>query len=57
MGNNYEAIINSSLPRQLAEEHVDWLLRILRPILVEEFIHGYKHGVEDNEPPLTGDNP
>jgi len=34
--------------RQLAEEHVDWLISFITPIVrkvgVEEFIHGYKHG-------------
>ena len=35
-------------PRQLAEEHVEWLIDILVPIIrrvgIEEFTHGYKHG-------------
>jgi len=34
---------------KLAEEHVDWLLDLIRPILVEEFKHGYRHGWEDKE--------
>ena len=37
--------------RKQAEDHVDWLISILVPIIrliaIEEFIHGYKHGVED----------
>ena len=35
--------------QKLAEDHVDWLLEIMRPLLVEEFIHGYKHGQESKE--------
>lgn len=31
----------------LAEQHVDWLLKLLRPLLIEEFVHGYKHGREE----------
>jgi len=34
--------------RQLAEEHVDWLISFIVPIIrkvgIEEFAHGYKHG-------------
>lgn len=32
--------------RVLAESHVDWFLGILRPLLLEQFKHGFKHGVE-----------
>jgi len=31
----------------LAEDHVDWQLGILRPLLISYFNHGYKHGRED----------
>ena len=31
----------------LAIEHVDWLLVMLRPLLLTHFVHGYKHGQED----------
>jgi hypothetical protein len=30
--------------RKEAEQHVDWLLKTMRPLLIEEFIHGHKHG-------------
>jgi len=33
--------------RKTAEEHVDWLLRTVRELMVTEFEHGYKHGWED----------
>lgn len=38
-----------SMPRQyeLAHEHVEWFLRVLQPLLVSHFVHGYKHGMED----------
>jgi len=39
--------------RQLAEEHVEWLISFLVPIIrkvgVDEFIHGYKHCAQDIE--------
>ena len=31
---------------KLAENHVDWLLSVLRPLMIEEFKHGYRHGFE-----------
>jgi len=43
----------SKSPRQQAEEHVDWLLDFIVPIIrkigIEEFVHGYKHGQEDSK--------
>lgn len=30
----------------LAIQHVDWFLTIIRPIIIEHMIHGYKHGYE-----------
>ena len=37
----------------LAERHVEWLMKVIIPIVrivaTEEFIHGYKHGLEDKE--------
>jgi hypothetical protein len=51
MKGNLEQIIESDLPHQLANEHVDWLMdilnQILPPLLKVEFIHGYKHGIEE----------
>ena len=35
--------------RELANNHVDWLLDIMRPLLIAEFIHGFRHGWELNE--------
>ena len=34
---------------KLAEDHVDWFLEIIRPLLLAEFIHGFKHGKRDNQ--------
>ena len=40
---------------RLAQDHVDWLLETLRPLMVEEFLHGYKHGEKDVEDGKNGD--
>ena len=32
--------------KKLAEAHVNWLLETLKPILISQFVHGYKHGME-----------
>lgn len=32
---------------ELAYEHVNWFLRAIRPLLIDHFEHGYKHGRED----------
>lgn len=37
------------LPASLAEEHVDWFLGIVRPMLISYFEHGYKHGKESKD--------
>lgn len=29
-----------------AANHVDWLLGTLRPLLIDQFLHGFKHGLE-----------
>ncbi len=29
-----------------AEQHVDWFLEILKPLLVNHMVHGFKHGQE-----------
>jgi hypothetical protein len=33
--------------RKMAEAHVDWFLQMVRPLLIEHMMHGYKHGFED----------
>ena len=35
--------------KELAENHVDWLLNIMRPLLITEFLHGFRHGWELND--------
>jgi len=35
------------IAEKLAKDHVDWFLRAVRPLLIMNFIHGYKHGKED----------
>ena len=36
--------------KKLAENHVDWFLKTIRPLLIEHFIHGYKHGIDSLNP-------
>ena len=31
---------------KLANEHIEWFLSTLRPLLFSHFIHGYKHGID-----------
>jgi hypothetical protein len=31
----------------LAIAHVEWFLNAISPLLIDHFIHGYKHGQED----------
>ena len=31
---------------KLANEHIEWFLSLLRPLLFSHFVHGFKHGVE-----------
>lgn len=41
--------MDMSLGRKLAEEHVDWFLETIRPLLIEFMTHGYKHGTKDKK--------
>ncbi len=34
------------MSEKLANEHVDWYLASIRPLLIEFMKHGFKHGVE-----------
>lgn len=40
--------VNDEKLRKMAERHVDWYLSAMRPQLIDHFIHGFKHG-EENE--------
>lgn len=37
-------MIKKKIDKSFAEQHVDWLLKIIRPLLITQFEHGYKHG-------------
>ena len=39
--------IKDTNERELASAHVDWYLDSIRSLLVDHFVHGYKHGRED----------
>jgi len=34
---------------KLAEDHVNWFLDMLRPLLISHFMHGLKHGRESKD--------
>ena len=44
-GTNY--VTPEAIAKKLAEAHVDWFLEVVRPLMLMEFVHGYKHGQED----------
>jgi len=31
--------------KKLSADHVDWFLEIIRPLLISNMIHGFKHGL------------
>jgi hypothetical protein len=39
-----------------AEDHVDWWLSSIRQPLIDNFNHGYKHGVDDAKTPQDEQN-
>ena len=39
--------LKSNIAKKEAEEHVDWFLETLRPLLITHMIHGWKHGYEE----------
>ena len=41
--------LNKNDIQNLAEEHVDWFLKTVRPLLITEFLHGYKHGRSESK--------
>ena len=34
---------------ELAENHINWFLELIKPLLITNFIHGYEHGKKDKE--------
>jgi len=40
---------------KLANEHIEWFLSTLRPLLFSHFVHGFKHG-QEAEPLVECDN-
>ena len=39
--------------KKLADEHVDWFLKAIEPLLKSHMVHGFKHGVAET----LGDRP
>jgi len=48
--NRIESVNEPMSVEKLAEDHVDWFLEIVRPLMITEFMHGYKHGRMDRAP-------
>ena len=34
------------IAKTIAEAHVEWFLEMIKPLLIEHMIHGFKHGME-----------
>jgi len=41
-----KANLSKGISRDLAEQHVSWFLEMMRPLLIEHMMHGFKHGQE-----------
>jgi len=37
---------SQEIAKRMAEEHVEWFLEIIKPLLITHMIHGFKHGQE-----------
>ena len=48
MKDNWEDIA-----KELAESHVDWYLKSIRPLLIDHMTHGFKHGMEYSSPGIV----
>ena len=35
--------------RKIATAHVEWFLSAIKPLLIDNFVHGYKHGKNDKD--------
>lgn len=35
-----------NIAKVLAEHHVEWFLKTLRPLLIDHMTHGFKHGMD-----------
>lgn len=33
----------------IAENHVNWFLDLIKPLLISHFVHGYKHGLDKRD--------
>ena len=46
--------------RELANEHVEWLISFIVPMIrrvgIDEFVHGYKHGYDKAKKEQNNDN-
>ena len=38
--------MNDKVAMKLADEHVEWFLKTIRPLLKDHMVYGFKHGYE-----------
>ncbi len=43
-GHKTQAPTSQEIAQRDAEQHVDWFLKIIKPLLIDHMIHGFKHG-------------
>ena len=46
----------AEIGRVLAKSHVEWFLAAIKPLLIEHFEHGFKHGTEISLETLSSDS-
>lgn len=43
-GHKIQAPASQEIAERKAEQHVEWFLTIIKPLLTEFMVHGFKHG-------------
>lgn len=44
------------ISKKQAENHVSWFLGAIKPLLIDFYIHGFKHGIELSQEKGQGKN-
>lgn len=44
MSDTQKAKSSQEIAKIIAEQHVTWLLELLKPLLITHMVHGFKHG-------------
>ncbi len=45
-GHKEQAPTSQESAEEIATQHVEWFLKIIKPLLIDHMIHGFKHGQE-----------